>query len=55
MTSTTSTIDRRAARAEAIAADAGQWIKIRFTDGAKAYGVPSRRLGFETTGQGGKQ
>jgi hypothetical protein len=39
---TVRTVDPRDERARAIAADAGQWIKLRFTDGRKAYGVPSQ-------------
>jgi hypothetical protein len=36
------TVDPRDERARGIAADAGQWIKARFADGRKAYGVPSQ-------------
>ena len=35
------TIDPRGAKAVAIAADAGQWIKVRARNGAKYYGIRS--------------
>jgi len=35
------TTDPRGAKAVAIAADAGQWIKVRARDGAKYYGIRS--------------
>ena len=34
--------DTRTAKALAILADNGQWLKIRYADGRKAYGVPSQ-------------
>jgi predicted nucleic acid-binding Zn finger protein len=36
-----SSTDPRGAKAVAIAADAGQWLKCRSNDGRKAYGIPS--------------
>jgi hypothetical protein len=37
--------DPRGAKAVALAADAGQWIKCRTSDGRKAYGIPSSKPG----------
>ena len=42
MTITVSTDDRRAVKALAILAEAGQWLKIRSADGRKYYGVRSQ-------------
>jgi len=39
------TTDPRGAKAVELAADAGQWIKCRTSDGRKAYGVPSSKPG----------
>ncbi len=45
-------IDKRAVKAFAIAADAGQWLRCRTRDGRKFYGIPSQadpnRLYFTT-------
>jgi hypothetical protein len=43
MTITISAEDPRTIRALEIAATAGQWLKCKIVDGAKAYGVPSQR------------
>src|SRR5437667_12260156 len=43
MTTTIDLGDARTARALAIAADAGQWVKCRSADGELAYGIPSQR------------
>jgi hypothetical protein len=43
MTITISAAAPRGARAVAIAADAGQWLRCRTRNGRKAYGVPSQR------------
>lgn len=39
------TNDPRGPKAVELAADAGQWIKCRTSDGRKAYGVPSSKPG----------
>jgi len=39
---TVSSEDPRSIKAIEIAASAGQWLKCRLADGAKAYGVPSQ-------------
>src|SRR5438045_3412070 len=45
MTITISSEDPRSIKAIQIAVGAGQWLKCRTTDGRKAYGVPSQRVG----------
>ena len=39
------TTDPRGAKAVAIAADSGQWLKCRTPDGRKAYGIPASTAG----------